>query len=186
MNPANTSHPGGALRKVISGGQTGVDQAALRAARASGLACGGWCPPDRSSEAGAIPPDFPLTETPLDRSPDAPDVPRSLRTEWNVRDSDATLVIRPAAAEIDRGTDWALRCAARLGRPVLVSDPADPAAAARVAGWIRALGVATLHVAGPAESVSPGIGARAEEILMRAFGAQRGSGASAGRRGDRR
>jgi hypothetical protein len=92
--------------------------------------------------------------------------------EWNVRDSDATLVIRPAAfAGIDRGTDWALRCAARLGRPTLVLDSGDPDAAAGIARWIRALRIATLHVAGPAEGASPGIGASAEELLVRAFGA---------------
>lgn len=160
------------LTKVISGGQTGVDQAALRAARACGIARGGWCPPGRESEAGPIPATLPLTETPRERSPGAPDVPRSLRTEWNVRDSDATLVLRPAWLDApDPGTDWALRCAARLGREVLVCDPDEPEAAERVAGWIRALGVRTLHVAGPAERTCPGIGARAERVLGRAFAA---------------
>jgi hypothetical protein len=160
------------LAKVISGGQTGVDQAALRAARASGLSCGGWCPPGRASEAGPIPADLPLTETPADRSPDAPGVARSLRTEWNVRDSDATLVLRPDPAPgDDPGTEWALRCAARRGRPVLVCDPRAPGAAARVARWILSLRVATLHVAGPAESACQGIGALAERVLARAFGA---------------
>src|SRR2546430_17536769 len=81
------------LTKVISGGQTGVDQAALRAARDCGLAIGGWCPPGRGCDSGVIPLEFPLQETERERSPDAPDVPRSQRTEWNVRDSDATLVI---------------------------------------------------------------------------------------------
>jgi hypothetical protein len=165
--------------KVISGGQTGVDQAALRAALACGLALGGWCPPGRASEAGPIPAALPLTETPTDRSPDAPAIPRSLRTEWNVRDSDATLVLFPArpttaggrGEEADPGTGWALRCAARLGRPALVCDPEDPVVAARIARWIRALRLGTLHVAGPAESTSPGIGAVAERVLSRAFAA---------------
>jgi hypothetical protein len=162
------------LAKVISGGQTGVDQAALRAARASGLTCGGWCPPGRESEGGTIPADLPLTETPRDRSRDAPDLPRSLRTEWNVRDSDATLVLRPEAfAGSDPGTDWAERCAARLGRPVLVCHPEDEDAADRIAEWIRALRIRTLHVAGPAESACPGMGALAEEALLRVFAATR-------------
>ncbi len=52
------------LDKVISGGQTGVDQAALDAAAEAGLACGGWCPKDRWSEAGPIDLRYPLTETP--------------------------------------------------------------------------------------------------------------------------
>lgn len=163
------------LSKVISGGQAGVDQAALRAALASGIAIGGWCPPGRESEAGRIPASLPLTETPRDRSPGASDVPRSLRTEWNVRDSDATLVLRPAAREAaDPGTEWTLRCAARLGREVLVCDPAEPDAGARVAGWIRARSIRTLHVAGPAERTCPGIGARAEAVLALAFAAATG------------
>ncbi len=128
------------LRKVISGGQTGVDRAALAAARAAGLAIGGWCPPGRASEAGPIPLDLPLTETPAERSTDAPDVPRSLRTEWNVRDADATLVLSPAVGAPgfpgspgspgspttdadDPGTTWAVRCAERYGRPLLVVSP---------------------------------------------------------------
>jgi hypothetical protein len=160
------------LEKVISGGQTGVDQAALRAALACGLRCGGWCPPGRASEAGAIPADLPLVETPEERSSDAPEVPRSLRTEWNVRDSDATLVLRPASSPApDPGTEWALRCAARLGRPVLVCDPGDPAAAARIAGWVLGHRVATLNAGGPAERTCPGIGAQVERVLVSAFGA---------------
>jgi hypothetical protein len=163
------------LARVISGGQTGVDQAALRAARSWGLACGGWCPPGRESEVGQIPADLGLTETPYERSPRAPEVPRSLRTEWNVRDSDATLVLRPASdTPSDLGTEWTLRCAVSLGRPVLVCDPADPDAAARISTWIGALHIRTLHVAGPAESAWPGIGAIAERVLAAAFGVSDG------------
>jgi hypothetical protein len=169
------------LQKVISGGQTGVDQAALRAALACGLARGGWCPPGRDSEAGPLPASLPLAETPGERSPDAPAVARSLRTEWNVRDSDATLVLLPASMTIggagaggaDPGTAFTLRCAARLGRPFLVCDPEHPDAPARVAGWIRRFRVGTLNVAGPAESTWPGIGALVERVLAHAFAATR-------------
>ena len=81
--------------KIISGGQTGVDRAALKAAQDLGFPTGGWCPPGRLAEDGIIPDRFPLKETPDDRSKDAPHIPRSQRTEWNVRDSDATLLIIP-------------------------------------------------------------------------------------------
>jgi hypothetical protein len=88
-----------------------------------------------------------------------------------VRDSDATLVLRPGtgARAADPGTDWALRCCARLGRPALVCDPEAEDAAERIRRWIDALRIRTLHVAGPAESTRPGIGALAEKFLVRAF-----------------
>lgn len=154
-----------ALSRVISGGQTGVDRAAFEAAREAGLEIGGWCPPGRASESGPIPPDLPLVETPEARSPEAPEVPRSLRTEWNVRDADATLVLRPAGDEPDPGTDWTVRCAERLGRPVLVVDPEDPAAPEDVVRWLAACEVATLNVAGASERTCPGVGARALRFL---------------------
>lgn len=160
-----------ALRKVVSGGQTGVDRAALEAAREAGLEIGGWCPPGRASESGPIPPELPLEETPEERSPEAPEVPRSLRTEWNVRDSDGTLVLSPAAASPgaaghDPGTAWAVRCAERLGRPLLIVDPGDPAARATVARWLAAHPIRTLNVAGPSETACPGIGAKTHSLLL--------------------
>lgn len=159
-----------ALAKVISGGQTGVDQAALRAAQDCGLETGGWCPPGRLCEAGVIPDRFPLRETPEDRSPLAPDVPRSQRTEWNVRDSDASLILRPTSLPGDPGTDWAGQHAARLGRPVLAVDPWDPDAADRIRDWLDALEIRTLSVGGPSESTVPGIGDRVYATLSEVFG----------------
>src|SRR5258708_1920450 len=116
------------LHIVIAGGQTGVDQAALRAAQAAGLLTGGWCPPHRDIGDGRrVPDDFPLSETPRDASPDAPDVPRSQRTEWNVRDAQATLILRgPEQSPSDKGTDWTIRFARSYGKPFLICDPKDP------------------------------------------------------------
>lgn len=159
--------------RVISGGQTGVDRAALRAAARCGLPCGGWCPPGRASESGPIPPEFPLRETPAERSPRAPDVPRSLRTEWNVRDSDATLLLRPAlAGRSDPGSDWAAACAVHYGRPCLVCDPAAPDAERAITGWLEALRASTLNVAGPSEGTCPGIEARVYALLVGVFSGQ--------------
>ena len=160
------------LVKVISGGQTGVDQAALRAARDSGLQVGGWCPPGRECEAGVISAEFPLKETERDRSLNAPDVPRSQRTEWNVRDSDATLVITASEAateERDSGAEWTIECARRYKRPLLVCDVDDAGAADEMARWLAANGIGTLNVAGPAESTSPGIGDLAYTLLTNVF-----------------
>ena len=157
------------LRKIISGGQTGVDQAALRAARDCGLAIGGWCPPGRVCDAGVIPAEFPLRETEQERSLDAPDVPRSQRTEWNVRDSDGTLVIQLGETVADPGTEWAMQCAKRYGRPLLVCDVSDPDAKQKIQEWLRGNEIKVLSVGGPAESASPGIGDRAYRLLRGVF-----------------
>jgi len=159
-----------AIEKIISGGQTGVDQAALRAARACGIAIGGWCPPDRASEAGPIPEEFALEPSPCDRSEHAPDVPRSQRTEWNVRDADATLILTPHAEEsFDPGTRWTMRYAEKLGKPLLICDPLDPAAASRIAAWLRDVQPRVLNVAGPSESARPGIADAAFAVLTGAL-----------------
>jgi hypothetical protein len=158
------------LTRVLSGGQTGVDQAALRAAQDCGFETGGWCPPGRRSEAGVIPSRFPLRETPTERSPDAPEIPRSQRTEWNIRDSDASLVLRPDSwAAEDHGTDWAERYAARLGRPLLTLDPWDSRAAARILEWLGSLEIEILGVGGPSESTVPGIGDQVYALLAQVF-----------------
>ena len=156
--------------KVISGGQTGVDQAALAAAQDVGLEINGWCPPGRVSESGTIPEQFPLKETPQERSPDAMNVPRSQRTEWNVRDSDGTLIIRPRnTKELDAGTNWTALCTARYGRPLLICDPMDAEAPERIRQWLAALSIGTLNVAGPSESGVPGIGGQAYALLTKVF-----------------
>jgi hypothetical protein len=156
------------LTTIISGGQTGVDQAALRAGRDSNLAIGGWCPPGRTCETGIIPIEYPLRETPKDRSQDAPDLPRSQRTEWNVRDSDATLILLPPALwqDHDLGTSWTAQCAARYGRPLLICEVMDQSSITRITLWLDALKIRTLNVAGPSESHAPGIGAGAYDLLF--------------------
>lgn len=166
---SDTRHMG-TLRQLLSGGQTGVDQAALRAAQEAGLPCGGWCSPGRATESGTIPLDLPLQETPDDCSPDAPTVRHSQRTEWNVRDSDATLILRPQAQDReDPGTDWTARCAARYGRPLLVCDPAEPLATEKIKSWLRTNEVRTLNVAGPSEATVPGFGDHAHALLLPLF-----------------
>src|SRR5690349_1618711 len=133
--------------KIVSGGQTGVDRAALDVALELGLPCGGWCPRGRRAEDGPIDGRYPLTETPWDGYPQ--------RTEWNVRDSDGTLVLTRGAP--DRGTALTVELARRYGRPHLVIDLAEPLRAERVRAWAGEHQVRTLNVAGPRESSCPGI-----------------------------
>ena len=153
------------LRKVISGGQTGVDQAALRAAKDCGVEIGGWCPPGRVSEDGPIPAAFPLKETPQERSPDAPDVPRSQRTQWNVRDADGTLVIGTG----DAGTKWTIECTKRYKRPLLVCEVDEADAEKQIQQWIVEEHIRILNVAGPSEAVMPGIGEHTYILLRDVF-----------------
>ena len=115
-----------------------------------------------------IPSEFTLQETPQEFSPDAPKVARSQRTEWNVRDSDVTFVLRTRGGD-DPGTEWAIRCAIRYGRPFLDCDPADRQAFAKVTRWLCALDGQTLNVAGPSECSLPGIGEQVYSLLIRVF-----------------
>ncbi len=131
---------------IVSGGQTGVDRAALDASLARGLPVEGWCPRGRKAEDGPIPARYPLRET--------PSAAYAQRTAWNVRDSDGTLVLTfdPPAG----GTALALEAAVRLGRPFmqvnLPTHETEP-----VARWLAAQQIRRLNVAGPRESESPGI-----------------------------
>lgn len=142
--------------RVVSGGQTGVDRAALNVALEMGIGCGGWCPAGRWAEDGPIDPRYPLVETPA-RDP-------AQRTEWNVRDSDATLILlmgRPAG-----GTEATIEHARRLGRPFRLCD-LERDAPEEAAGWVRRLRPDVLNVAGPRESEAPGVHRAAVGFLRR-------------------
>jgi hypothetical protein len=141
--------------KIVSGGQTGVDRAALDVALALGIACGGWCPRGRLAEDGVIPSRYPLTETPTSEYPE--------RTRQNVLDSDATLIFNhgPLAG----GTALTRHLARELGKPNLVMDPGATVEVETVRSWCREHRVRILNVAGPRESHSPGIGDSVRKFL---------------------
>lgn len=135
--------------RIVSGGQTGVDRAALDVALALGIECGGWCPKGRRAEDGPIDPHYPLIETPSRSYLD--------RTRRNVRDSDATLVL--AWGEPSGGTKRTVAIARTLHRPVLVLDletDDHPAALRRAREWLASEEPAILNVAGPRESTRSG------------------------------
>ena len=154
------AHHSPALLKVISGGQTGVDRAALDAAMAYGIPVGGWCPRARIAEDGLIPKRYPLVETPSEKYPQ--------RTTWNVRDADATLII--TMGTLDGGSELSARMAEKLAKPcVIVSLRGYPdVAPIRELFHLRAGGV-VLNIAGPRESRSPGIYGRSFAFLAALF-----------------
>tara|TARA_B100002003_G_scaffold45120_1_gene40475 strand:- start:1553 stop:2002 length:450 start_codon:yes stop_codon:yes gene_type:complete len=138
------------LRKIVSGGQTGVDRAALDWALARGVPCGGWCPLGRWAEDGPIDAWYPLRET--------PDADPAQRTEWNVRDSDGTLIVTLAR---------------RMAKPLLHLAKADSPAAGQAESLSQFIGqheIRVLNVAGPRESGEPGVGEFAAVLLEAALG----------------
>ena len=158
----------GQLTKVISGGQTGVDQAALWAAHSCGMDVGGWCPPGRVCEDGIIPAHLELAETPKDRSELTPDVPRSLRTEWNVRDSDATLILY-LVLPIDPGTKATRTFCFKYDRPLLEVSLLDQSSLERVMRWLEEHKVKVLNVGGPSRQMQPGIDEATFDFLTKLF-----------------
>ena len=140
---------------VRSGGQTGADRGALDAARGAGVPIRGWCPLGGWAEDMPAPPGLLATYPELAEAPSREPI---VRTEWNVRDSDATLIV--CAEPIDRrsGTAATIEFARRLGKPHFISNGSD---CAHVVAWLSALAPERdegldLNVAGPRESGSPG------------------------------
>jgi Circularly permutated YpsA SLOG family len=154
--------------KIISGGQTGVDRAALDVALNHGIAAGGWCPPGRLDEFGRIPDRYPVREmdsrTKEGRSSDrpggletaAPWERRGIfaeRTLANVRDSDGTTIIY--RADLQGGTEYTAECCKQLQRPHQLIDASKTSsedAAKLIANFVRNNKIEILNVAGPRQS----------------------------------
>lgn len=150
--------------KLISGGQTGVDRAALDTALALGIEYGGWCPRGGWAEDLPAAPGLLAVYSELRETPSADPEERTAR---NVRDGDVTLVLRGGSA-VSPGTDRTEQLAAELGRPLAVLDVDDASrdAAERLHAVLDTLpSQATLNVAGPRESEAPGIYAGARMLL---------------------
>lgn len=138
------------LRKLVSGGQTGADRAALDAALAAGFPCGGWCPEGRMADDGPL-----AAKYPLDALEGAG---YRQRTIANVRDSDGTAIFyfrRPLG-----GTELTLSQCLRLRRPYQLIDASlvtPDQAGALLLDFVEEYRTATLNVAGPGERRNPGI-----------------------------
>jgi hypothetical protein len=141
--------------KIVSGGQTGVDRAALDVALELGLPCGGWCPKGRKAEDGRIPERYPLRDTTSAAYP--------ARTRRNVRDSDGTLVLTNGPPT--GGTALTIELANRYHKPCLVLDLAEQPEPTAVRSWAESHHVHVLNIAGPRASEKPGIHAQAADFL---------------------
>jgi hypothetical protein len=149
--------------KIISGGQTGVDRAALDAAIAVGLDYGGSIPLGRKAEDGFI--DLRYTEL-IELSTAA----YGARTGKNVMDGDATLIF--TAGKPDGGTKLTIKLLRKHCKPSLLiylANTGENEVVERVKNWLCKLGPRVLNVAGPRESKAPGIYAKVLEILTAVF-----------------
>lgn len=146
-------------KKIVSGGQTGVDRAALEVAIALAIPCGGWCPLGRLAEDGVIPARYPLTE--------AASADYDERTRLNVGDSDATLILNKGP--LAGGTQRTAEIARELARPHLVVDLDQLPAASAAAAWLKRVRPRVLNVAGPRESSAPGVHDSAATFLRALF-----------------
>jgi putative molybdenum carrier protein len=146
--------------KIISGGQTGVDRAALDVSLKHGIDCGGWCPAGRLDEFGRIPDRYPVRELQAGGFAE--------RTMQNVKDSGGTVVIY--TSQIGGGTKQTVRLCVDLKRPKELIDaskiPAEDAASL-IADFVRAKEIKILNVAGPRQSEWPEGYAYAFRVLER-------------------
>lgn len=151
--------------KVVSGGQTGVDRAALDAAVALDLAYAGWVPRGGWAEDRPDPPGLLADYPGLKPTPSSDPLER---TEWNVRDSARTLIlVGTGGLAASPGTAQTLAFAERLGRPCRVFDVDAAGAGHRIAAWLSAMADNEgLNVAGPRESETPGIYIKAKSLLI--------------------
>jgi Circularly permutated YpsA SLOG family len=134
--------------KIVSGGQTGVDRAALDVALRHGIECGGWCPAGRLDEFGKIPDQYPIQELQGGGFTE--------RTLQNVKDSDGTVVIYPG--ELYGGTEQTVRSCVDLKRPHELIDAStiSPEGAGNlIADFVRENKIGILNIAGPRQSEWP-------------------------------
>jgi hypothetical protein len=150
------------LKKVISGGQTGVDRAGLDAAMKAGISIGGYCPKGRLAEDGVIPEQYSLIEL---SSPES-----YYRTEKNVIDSDGTLILNKGP--LTQGTKLTKDFTVTYGKPCLIVqlDSKIVITPEQVIRWIVGQYIKVLNIAGPRESKYPGgIYSEAFSYLVKVF-----------------
>jgi Circularly permutated YpsA SLOG family len=148
MRAGNTPplHHSSSPIRIISGGQTGADRAALDWALAHGVSCGGWCPKGRKAEDGPIDAKYPLKET--------PSASYLQRTEWNARDSDATVLfsIEPT---LTGGSKKTVEFARKHRKPWFHLCAGEKSSVEKLRAFVEEHRVKVLNVAGPRASKEP-------------------------------
>ncbi len=151
------------IAKLVSGGQAGADRATLDFAIKHSLPHGGWCPAGRLAEDGPISSRYQLTETPSSAYAE--------RTEWNVRDSDGTVVFS-IAPDLAGGSNETVEFARIHHKPVLHlfrdGGPASPEK--ELLRFIKDNDIRVLNVAGPRASAEPELAAFVQEVLEKTLG----------------
>lgn len=140
------------INEIVSGGQTGVDRAALDVAIENDISHGGWCPYERKAEDGVIPNKYNLRETPKPTTEASldPDAIYKKRTELNAQDSDGTLIILKDAPI--GGTLYTIEMAEKHKKPYLILNLSDNPKIIDVANWIINNSIQKLNIAGPRAS----------------------------------
>lgn len=148
------------LEKIVSGGQTGADRAALDWAISRGIPHGGWCPKGRRAEDGVIPVHYNVEEMPT--------ASYLMRTEQNVVDSDGT-VIFSMKPRLSGGSQKTLEFALKHRKPPLLICPAAKDPAGMLRNFVRDCGIKALNVAGPRASNEPAVADFVTRVLNEAF-----------------
>ncbi|MBF0627751.1 MAG: putative molybdenum carrier protein [Magnetococcales bacterium] len=133
--------------KIISGGQTGVDRAALDFARSNDIPAGGWCPKGRRADDGPIEMYYPLQETPK------PDYRQ--RTLWNMRDCDGALIFH--RGQLTGGTLLTAQLARSMRKPHRLIPIHREVNLDEIRRWLYEECIRILNVAGPRERGNWGI-----------------------------
>lgn len=150
------------VKKIISGGQTGADQAALDVAIKLGISHGGWIPKGRLTENGMLDDKYHLKEMET--------ASYNTRTEQNVIDSDGTLII--SHGKLTGGSEYTRDMALRHGRPCLHIDlnkTESSQAARQIKHWLAEHEMEVLNVAGPRASKDTAIYRSATDVLEKAL-----------------
>lgn len=143
--------------KIVNGGQTGVERAALDVAMNNDIACGGWCPKGRRAEDGALAEKYPLVEG---------DTPSPTKVfEQNVRDSDGTLLL--GWGDMQGTTLKVVAIGARLKKPIFYADLQKKPTVDEAENWARKFNTKVLHVSGAKTSEVPSAYEEAHAFLMK-------------------